>query len=142
MNPTAEKFGYPDSLIKSYEHWHVLVRPAQPTLGSLVLVCSDQTDHFGGISRDASTELQQAIAEIERVLGELFQFEKINYLMLMMVDPDVHFHVLPRYEQGRSYAGVEFSDTTWPGPPDITHANEFPDPVKSQLIADLKARIS
>ncbi|MBW2294005.1 MAG: HIT family protein, partial [Deltaproteobacteria bacterium] len=49
MNPTAEKFGYPDSAVKSFEHWHVLVRPAQPTVGSLVLVCSDPTDHFGGI---------------------------------------------------------------------------------------------
>ena len=97
MNPTAEKFGYPDSAIKSFEHWHVLVRPAQPTLGSLVLVCSDPTDHFGGISREASSELQQATSEIERVLGELFEFDKINYLMLMMVNPDVHFHVLPRY---------------------------------------------
>ena len=24
-------------------------------------------------------------------------YERINYLMLMMVDPDVHFHVIPRY---------------------------------------------
>ena len=142
MNPTAEKFGYPDSLIKSYEHWHVLVRPAQPTLGSLVLVCSDQTDHFGGISRDASTELQQAIAEIERVLGELFQFEKINYLMLMMVDPDVHFHVLPRYSKEQSYEGIVFRDDTWPGPPDITAANDFPDDVKAKLIEDLRARFA
>ncbi len=47
MNATAEKFGYPVSLVKSFGHWHVLVRPAQPTLGSLVLICSDPTDHFG-----------------------------------------------------------------------------------------------
>jgi len=29
--------------------------------------------------------------------------------MLMMVDPDVHFHVLPRYAQSRSFAGREFA---------------------------------
>ena len=142
MNPTAEKFGYPDSAIKSFEHWHVLVRPAQPTLGSLVLVCSDPTDHFGGISREASSELQQATSEIERVLGELFEFDKINYLMLMMVDPDVHFHVLPRYAKDREYQSLRFEDASWPGPPDITAANEFPAEVKQALIADLRSRFA
>ncbi|MGY8803612.1 MAG: hypothetical protein ACKVK6_05185 [bacterium] len=88
MNPTAEKFGYPDSLVASFEHWHVLVRPAQPTIGSLVLVCSDPVGSFGEISPEASIELQLATAAIERVLGEMFAIDKINYLMLMMVDPD------------------------------------------------------
>jgi diadenosine tetraphosphate (Ap4A) HIT family hydrolase len=139
MNVTAKKFGYPDSLVKSYAHWHVLVRPVQPTLGSLVLVCSDATDHFGGISREASAELQQATADIERVLGGLFQFDKINYLMLMMVDPDVHFHVLPRYADKRDYRGHSFEDASWPGPPDITASNDFPDAVKQGLLTDLRA---
>ena len=142
MNPTAEKFGYPDSVVKSFEHWHVLVRPAQPTLGSLVLVCSDPVGQFGQISPEASTELQQATAEIERVLGESFQFDRINYLMLMMVDPDVHFHVLPRYAKERDYEGVTFTDATWPGPPDITAANDFPEEVKQALISDLRQRFS
>ena len=139
MNPTAEKFGYPDSLVKSFDHWHVLVRPVQPTIGSLVLVCSDATDHFGGITATASTELQHATSQIERVLGDLFQFDKINYLMLMMVDPDVHFHVLPRYAEARNYRDQEYRDASWPGPPDITAAIDFPDTVKQGLIEDLRA---
>jgi len=139
MNPTAEKFGFPDSLVKSFDHWHVLVRPAQPTIGSLVLVCSDAVGDFGKITKEASTELQRATSEIERVLSELFRFDKINYLMLMMVDPDVHFHVLPRYAEARNYRDHAFRDANWPGPPDITAAIEFPDAVKQGLIADLRA---
>jgi diadenosine tetraphosphate (Ap4A) HIT family hydrolase len=141
LNPTAKKFGYPDTLVKRYEHWLLLVRPAQPTLGSLVLLCTDDAHRFGDISTEAVTELKRATADLETALSGLFEYDKVNYLMLMMVDPDVHFHVLPRYEQDRSYGGIEFSDSAWPGPPDITHANEFPDPVKSQLIADLKAKL-
>ena len=140
MNVTAEKFGYPDSLVKTFDHWLVLVRPAQPTLGSLVLVCTDPVAHFGEISPEASTELQHAVAEIERVLGEAFGYEKINYLMLMMVDPDVHFHVLPRYSAAKDFAEQTFVDASWPGPPDITAANPFPDDVKAQLTADLRSR--
>ena len=36
-NATILKFGYPQNLIHEGRHWAVLVRPAQPTLGSLVL---------------------------------------------------------------------------------------------------------
>ena len=140
MNVTARKFGYPESLVKELDHWLVLVRPAQPTLGSLVLVCKDEAERFGDISAAASTELQRATAEIERVLGEAFSNDKINYLMLMMVDPDVHFHVLPRYAKEQRYEGVTFTDGTWPGPPDIAAANDFPEAVKAKLVEDLRGR--
>lgn len=140
MNATAEKFGYPEAEVARFGHWLVLVRPAQPTLGSLVLVCSEPATRFGDISPEAAAQLQSATAAIERVLGEAFGYQKINYLMLMMVDPDVHFHVLPRYAEPQAYQGVEFEDARWPGPPDVTLANEFPDPVKARLVEDLRGR--
>ncbi len=44
MNPTIEKFGYPATLLREFEHWLVLLRPAQVTLGLLVLAAnSDAT---------------------------------------------------------------------------------------------------
>jgi len=46
----------------------------------------------------------------------------INYLMLMMVDPDVHFHVIPRYASVRQHAGVQYADAGWPGPPQLEPA--------------------
>ncbi len=51
-----------------------------------------------------------------------FDFQKINYLALMMVDPHVHFHVIPRYSGSREFAGSTFADATWPKPPDVTSA--------------------
>ena len=42
-------------------------------------------------------------AEIEATLQPTIGYERINYLMLMMVDPHVHFHVFPRYEGARSF---------------------------------------
>ena len=39
--------------------------------------------------------------------------------MLMMVDPHVHFHVIPRYSGTRRIAGMEIADQGWPGPPDL-----------------------
>ncbi|MGH0037535.1 MAG: HIT domain-containing protein [Myxococcota bacterium] len=127
MNETAVKFGYPDSLLADYDHWCVLLRPAQVTLGSVVLVCKDPAGRFGDISPEASSELVTVVARLEAALAAAFQYDKINYLMLMMVDPDVHFHVIPRYGSERSLAGTPFRDAFWPGPPDVTSRLDLDD---------------
>ena len=59
---------------------------------------------------------------IEAALSEAIGYEKINYLMLMMVDPHVHFHVLPRYEGSREHGDIAISDTGWPGQPELGQA--------------------
>ena len=140
MNATASKFGYPRSLLAEYDHWVVLLRPAQVTLGSLVLLCKDEASRFGDISQAASTELQRVTSRIEDVLSQAFRNDKINYLMLMMVDPDVHFHVLPRYQSERVYEGVHFRDDAWPGPPQITSSHELASEVLEGLTRDLRTR--
>ena len=123
MNPTMKKFGYPDSLIREYANWVVLLRPQQVTLGSLVLVCKDQADALSGISAAAFAELKEITTCMERALGSCFANDKINYLLLMMVDRDVHFHVLPRYAGPRLFDRSEFLDPAWPGPPDLSRVN-------------------
>jgi diadenosine tetraphosphate (Ap4A) HIT family hydrolase len=138
VNQTITKFGYPDTLIREYDHWVVLLRPAQATLGALILACKDEASQFSDISPAAFTELGQAVGDIERALDSLFDYQKLNYLMLMMVDPDVHFHVLPRFEAEQTFRHVTFSDPGWPGPPDVTYVNDVDDGVKAALLKDLQ----
>jgi diadenosine tetraphosphate (Ap4A) HIT family hydrolase len=142
VNPTALKFGHPETLLAAWTHWAVLLRPAQVTLGSLVLVCSDPVQRFGAISPGAAAELREVAAAIERALGECLRFDRLNYLMLMMVDPDVHFHVIPRYAAARRYAGSEFADPFWPGPPDVTRSQPLSAATQARLLEDLRARFA
>jgi diadenosine tetraphosphate (Ap4A) HIT family hydrolase len=121
-NATALKFGDPDNRIAQSAFWTVLLRPRQPTLGSLVLVCREDARAFGDVSAAAFADLQQMIRRIEATLRTVTGYERINYLMLMMVDPDVHFHVLPRYATPREFAGQVFADAGWPGPPQLEPA--------------------
>jgi diadenosine tetraphosphate (Ap4A) HIT family hydrolase len=123
-NATAAKFGYPDSLVRGYRHWLVLVRPQQATLGALVLVCTDQATAFSKISVRAFEELAQVTADLDAAIAATFAPDKLNYLMLMMVDPDVHFHVLPRYAAPRRFAQREVVDRFWPKPVDLTQPVE------------------
>lgn len=122
INDTIRKFGYPESLVREYEHWLVLLRPAQVTAGSLVLAAKSDVQGYGALPPAAFAEQGLAIAEIEASLRATVDYEKINYLMLMMVDPHVHFHIFPRYQGARSIAGIELADQSWPGPPDLKSA--------------------
>ncbi len=122
MNVTIEKFGYPRTLVKEFGHWVVLARPAQPTLGSLVLAAKSDATAFGDLPAEAHAELKAATAAIESALGAAVGYARLNYLMLMMVDPHVHFHVIPRYEGAREWNGREFVDVGWPKVPDLGHA--------------------
>ena len=119
MNPTIKKFGYPSTLVKEFDHWVVLLRPTQVTLGSLVLAAKSDAIAYSGLPRLAFAEQMDAVAAIERALSAFVSYERINYLMLMMVDPNVHFHVVPRYPGTRSWSGAEFPDAGWPGPPQL-----------------------
>jgi diadenosine tetraphosphate (Ap4A) HIT family hydrolase len=58
--------------------------------------------------------------------------------MLMMVDPHVHFHVLPRYSGSKSFNGLSLGDAGWPGQPDLQSAATL-QPVQFEA---LRGRIS
>ena len=139
-NATMKKFGHPATLVAETAHWVVLVRPAQITLGSLVLVCTEPATAFGQLSPGAFADLQGAVARIEKMLKGFVDYSKINYLMLMMVDPDVHFHVLPRYEGVRDFQGHSFPDAAWPGPPALTPAVTPEPAAMTNLVEELKHR--
>ena len=138
MNATIEKFGHPATLIAEYEHWVVLLRPAQPTLGALVLAAKSDATAFGDLPAAAHAELKVATAAIEAALSQAVSYAKINYLMLMMVDPHVHFHVLPRYEGERSGAGLTVADAGWPAQPDLGAAVKLDDAQVAALTDWLK----
>ncbi len=135
-NPTALAFGYPRSKVAETDRWLVLVRPKQPTFGSLVLVCKEPAHAFSELSPEAFADMQAAIAGIERVLKAKVAYEKINYLMLMMVDRDVHFHVLPRYEGAREHEGASFPDAGWPAAPALGTAVALDDDAVARLAQD------
>ncbi|MES2902777.1 MAG: HIT family protein [Pseudomonadota bacterium] len=125
MNTTILKFGYPATLVRDYRHWVLLIRPAQVTAGSLILAAKGESTAYGDLPADAFNEQGAIVTWLEQKLRDLVNMDKINYLMLMMVDPHVHFHIIPRYQGTRSFAGLELTDHGWPGPPDLKSAVEL-----------------
>jgi diadenosine tetraphosphate (Ap4A) HIT family hydrolase len=119
MHATLAKFGYPDSLVYETAHWCVLLRPQQITLGALVLASKADVRAVPELPLAAFADLHKVTNALEAALRKLRDFDKINYILLMMVDPQVHFHVLPRYSAPQNWNGVSFADAGWPGQPDF-----------------------
>ena len=140
-NATMKTFGFPGTLVRQFDHWAVQLRPAQVTLGSLILVSTSGATSFGALPAGAYAELGTIIPAIEAALGKFVRYGKINYLMLMMVDPHVHFHVLPRYEGSRSWDGVEFLDPGWPGQPDLKSARTLDLDQQARLREEIAHRL-
>jgi diadenosine tetraphosphate (Ap4A) HIT family hydrolase len=141
-NATMRKFGYPDTLIRDFDHWVVLLRPAQVTLGSLVLAARADATAYAELSPEAFTEQAAAIRAIEKALRRFCNYDRLNYLMLMMVDPNVHFHVIPRYSAPREWRGIGFPDQGWPGLPLLKSALELDYDQASSMTEELKPLFS
>jgi diadenosine tetraphosphate (Ap4A) HIT family hydrolase len=139
-NATLLKFGDPETRLAEYGHWRVLLRSAQPTLGALILGSKSEARSFSALVPEAYEELGRATKEIESVLSDFVNYERINYLMLMMVDPHVHFHVIPRYQGTRNFGTLALSDKGWPGPPDLASAQLLEPPQRSLLVKALRTR--
>lgn len=139
FNATITKFGHPGTLVRDYAHWVVLLRPQQVTAGSLILAAKSEATAYGMLPQEAFIEQGLVVADIEAALAAQVTYERINYLMLMMVDPHVHCHVIPRYPGSRSLAGIDLVDQGWPGPPDLKSAAALDDAAIARAVEALQA---
>ena len=139
INPTLARFEYPNLVVAEGQHWAVLLRRHQVTLGSLVLAAKANVTAWPEIGQDAFIELGKATAAIERTLRSSFRYDKINYLMLMMADPNPHFHVIPRYAQSMTFDDLEFADPGWPKTPDLSAGKTLDDDLAARLLSRIKS---
>ncbi len=115
------KFNIEKLKLFEFNHWVVSVRPKQPTIGSLVISLKRSCENLGDISDEESRELSLVFSKIEKALKAAFSYDKINYLCLMMIDNQVHFHAIPRYKHPLIFEGKTYIDKTWPGPADVVN---------------------
>ena len=109
-----EKFDKQNLMLKNYYYWDVLLRYKQPTLGSCVIILKRHAESFAQVEADELAEFSDVVIDLEKALKKSFNYDKINYMMLMMVDNHVHFHVLPRYQKEQQFQNITFKDKCWP----------------------------
>jgi diadenosine tetraphosphate (Ap4A) HIT family hydrolase len=112
-----EKFRVNELEIASTQYWTWSIRPVHSTLGSGILSLKRFCTSFADITAEESSDIQRIVSLIESTLTKFEPNQKMNYVMLMMVDAHLHFHVIPRYENPVNRFGRLWEDEGWPGPP-------------------------
>ncbi len=113
------KFKVDKYLITTSDYWRLSVRPFQPTLGSTIISLNRPCENFADITSCESADLKEIVSYTEHNLKQAFKYDRINYLMLMMVDPHLHFHVIPRYSSALTFFDTQWSDNGWPAQPEL-----------------------
>jgi diadenosine tetraphosphate (Ap4A) HIT family hydrolase len=127
-----EKFRLDDLTVHESDEWTLSVRPGQPVLGALVLSSRHLALDLSQVPPGAGAPMLELMARAEVACREHFGAVRLNVLCLMMQDPLVHFHLLPRYGAAVEFAGTMWSDSGWPGPPNLGDTNVVSD---EQLVA-------
>lgn len=112
-----EKFQVEDLLIVQTDYWRWSLRPVQCTLGAGILSLKRPAESMSELSAEEGADLIAITKIIESTLKKAFNVEKMNYIMLMMVDYHIHYHVVPRYSRDIEFSNKMFKDMGWPKPP-------------------------
>ena len=141
MDEFRNKFKIEDFLIYESKHWVWSLRPVQATLGAGLLSLKRECPVLSELNQEEFCDLNNIIKVIEKTLKATFKYDIMNYLMLMMVDKQVHYHVIPRYERTMEFAGISWKDSGWPGIPnlagnelDIHELHEIQNAIKENMI--------
>lgn len=101
-------------------YWVWSLRPHQATLGSGILSLRRKCASFSELELHEFSDLNNIIKVIEPTLKKIFNYDIMNYLMLMMVDKQVHYHIIPRYKNEVEFFGDKWSDVFFPGIPTLS----------------------
>lgn len=122
--------------------WSWSVRPTQPTLGSGIISLNRYALRLSDVSVNEMAELASLIQKLEKAIKVSFNPNIMNYLMLMMVDHHVHYHVIPRYDGMQTFNNLEWVDNGWAGLPVMSDKQHQDSPDTLQAIKNaLKSSI-
>jgi diadenosine tetraphosphate (Ap4A) HIT family hydrolase len=106
-------------IIKEYKYWTLLLNEDQRYLGRACvwLVREGGMQRLSQITDEESAELRLVMREYERAAEELWHPDFMNYAWLANLIHEHgghgHLHLVPRYKDARTFAGVEFIDGRW-----------------------------
>lgn len=114
-----KKYKVNENLIFETEYWIWSLRPHQATLGAGILSPRRECTAFSELNVEEFKDLNSIIKVIEQALKKAFNYDAINYLMLMMFEKHVHYHILPRYNKPVEFVNYLWNDESWPRVPKL-----------------------
>ncbi|MBI2109429.1 MAG: hypothetical protein HYT93_04650 [Parcubacteria group bacterium] len=110
---------YEPFVLKKYEHFTLFLHDDQYYLGRAYAWLSrpGEMQRFSQLTPQELNELKRIAEEYEKVLGNLWQPDHMNYAWLGNMFREHkghgHMHFIPRYKSPRTYLGITFVDEQW-----------------------------
>tara|TARA_B110000879_G_C10817832_1_gene372914 strand:- start:64 stop:498 length:435 start_codon:yes stop_codon:yes gene_type:complete len=114
-----DNFDVKTLIIKDYKYWLWVLRKDQVTIGSSIIISKENHKNLCEISTEGFLELKKVLFDVEHSIKKAFNYSEINYLTLMMVDPIVHTHIIPRYKSAVKFNKKLYIDEIYPYPPNL-----------------------
>jgi diadenosine tetraphosphate (Ap4A) HIT family hydrolase len=133
---------YKDNVLREYSHWSLEVADRQHTLGSFVILAKRPCERISELTDNELIELGKVMRDMEQALSKNFRPDRFNYLQLGNVLHHLHFHGIPRYSSKKTFAGLEWVDVSFGGPPTISKISVDEEVKRSIKNAILKAFVS
>ena len=100
----------PEVLVHDFGPWALCLNRNQDLIGRCYLLLRRPCTDPLSITPQEQASLWACAAKSKAALTRLFAPDHWNFAFLMNVDPQVHFHLIPRYRNGRLFRGAEFAD--------------------------------
>src|SRR5664280_329187 len=114
--------------IAEKKYWKIFLAPSQRYLGTCVIAIKRHCSSLSELDNNEWMEFSKIVREMEFVLDEIFKPTLFNWSCFKNAayrienpDPEVHWHLIPRYDREIKFQGIKFED------PDFGY---IPQPVK------------
>ncbi len=142
MDPKCEFCQIPGAygdLIFETNHWLIYLAPSQRYLGTCVVVLKRHCENLRELNSDEWNDFSKIVEELEAALNKTFSPTLFNWSCYMNSayrsdppDPEVHWHVIPRYNYKIEFEGLNFED------PDFGY---IPQPIERKIPEDIMKKM-
>ncbi len=104
-------------LIIEKTYWEIYLAPSQRYLGTCVIAIKRHCSSLSELEEEEWMEFSKIVREMEFVLDEIFKPTLFNWscfknaaYRVVNPDPEVHWHLIPRYNREVEFHGIKFKD--------------------------------
>jgi len=102
-------------ILAESNYWRLVLNRNQNLLGKCFWVLRRHAEAVPQLSAAEWLDLHQQLAYTTCALTLGFAPDHFNYAFLQNQDRHVHCHVIARYATARTFAGISFKDSDYPG---------------------------
>jgi diadenosine tetraphosphate (Ap4A) HIT family hydrolase len=122
-------------IIAERDYWNIFLAPSQRYLGTCVIAIRRHRSNLSELEDVEWKEFSTIVREMEYILDEIFKPTLFNWSCFKnstyrgdKPDPEVHWHLIPRYDHEVEFQGIKFEDQDF---------GFIPQPVKRKISEDV-----